>query len=473
MGSPVEGSRIVGTAPHACVSQRAAHVNIRTAPRCSDRYKVRRRHECAVSACHARSACRLRPPPRPTEAGASHPSSIHAWFEAQGHASGELIDSAAAATRASPGRARCSRSSGARCGLHRRRDAARTAKTPTSLRAAIAPWLAEARRTRRARLRHGPDGRPPLDQRSCIVAPLVAGRSVLGYLYADIDGATGRFDNADRDRLAALAAAGCGRRGRHLLESRAIRSELAERSADLARRNAELAVINSIQQAVGAALDFQAIVDVVGDKLREVFATGDMSIRWWDEAAGALSSLYSYEHGLRLPKGGFKPEPGTVVHRFVHEGRRPFVFGSVAEQLAAGHPVAAGTDRSRSLVIVPMLAGERLLGAVILENHERDNAFGPADVSLLQTVAGSTWARRSVQREELRGRAAARRRARGHQRHPGRHGRRARLPGHRRPRRRQAASGCSRPTPWSSAGWTSRPGCFRSCTGSSAPSGSA
>ena len=38
------------------------------------------------------------------------------------------------------------------------------------------------------------------------------------------------------------------------------------------QRNAELAVINSIQQAVGAALDFQSIVDVVGDKLREVFA---------------------------------------------------------------------------------------------------------------------------------------------------------------------------------------------------------
>ena len=36
------------------------------------------------------------------------------------------------------------------------------------------------------------------------------------------------------------------------------------------QRNAELAVINSIQQGAGAELDFQAIVDLVGDKLREV-----------------------------------------------------------------------------------------------------------------------------------------------------------------------------------------------------------
>ena len=39
-------------------------------------------------------------------------------------------------------------------------------------------------------------------------------------------------------------------------------------------------MINSIQQGVGAELDFQAIVDLVGDKLREVFRTGDISITW-------------------------------------------------------------------------------------------------------------------------------------------------------------------------------------------------
>ena len=35
------------------------------------------------------------------------------------------------------------------------------------------------------------------------------------------------------------------------------------------QRNSELAVINSIQQGLAAELDFQAIVDLVGDKLRQ------------------------------------------------------------------------------------------------------------------------------------------------------------------------------------------------------------
>ena len=44
---------------------------------------------------------------------------------------------------------------------------------------------------------------------------------------------------------------------------------------------------------------------------------------------------------------------------------------------------------SRSGVAVPIFAGERLLGIIALENHERDNAFGEAEVRLLSTVAAS------------------------------------------------------------------------------------
>ena len=71
---------------------------------------------------------------------------------------------------------------------------------------AITPWLDEASDTRQARLRHGPEGVPSIDQRSCLVAPLVAGQQVLGFLYADLDGLFGRFHDSDRDLLATLAA---------------------------------------------------------------------------------------------------------------------------------------------------------------------------------------------------------------------------------------------------------------------------
>ncbi len=49
-------------------------------------------------------------------------------------------------------------------------------ETAQALLQAITPWLDEARRTRQTSLRHGPDGAEPLEQRSCLVAPLLAQR---------------------------------------------------------------------------------------------------------------------------------------------------------------------------------------------------------------------------------------------------------------------------------------------------------
>ena len=48
------------------------------------------------------------------------------------------------------------------------------------------------------------------------------------------------------------------------------------------QRAAELAVINSVQQGLAAQLDFQAIIDLVGDKLRDMLHAGDIGIRLID-----------------------------------------------------------------------------------------------------------------------------------------------------------------------------------------------
>ena len=71
---------------------------------------------------------------------------------------------------------------------------------------AVTPWLEEAYSTGASRLRHGPAGAAPSLQRSCLVAPLVAPQGRLGCLYADIDGAQGRFEDGDRVLLSALAS---------------------------------------------------------------------------------------------------------------------------------------------------------------------------------------------------------------------------------------------------------------------------
>ncbi|HET8877272.1 MAG TPA: GAF domain-containing protein, partial [Casimicrobiaceae bacterium] len=219
---------------------------------------------------------------------------------------------------------------------------------------------------------------------SIIGAPIRGAQRVLGIIVIEDHEREHAFGDADLQALTTIGATlGTA------LENARLFDETQRLLKETEERNAELAVINSIQQAVAAELGFQAIVDVVGDKLREVFATGDMSIRWWDEATDLVHMLYGYEHGVRLHLPPRVLEPGTIRHRFYHDEREPIVLGSLDEQRARGIEAQPGTDQARSLLVVPVLAGERMLGSVHLENHERDGAYGPAEVRLLQTIASS------------------------------------------------------------------------------------
>ena len=256
----------------------------------------------------------------------------------------------------------------------------------------VAPWLDEARRTRSARLRHTPDGAAALDQRSHIVAPLIAQQRLLGVLYVDIGGGSGRFHDTDRNLIAMLASQAAVALDNAQF-AQGLEAKVTERTAELQASNArteqragELAIISSIQQGIAGSLDFQAIVDLVGDKLREVLQVEDIGIQWFDVANDRLLFLYAYEHGQRLR---LAPVPLPPAARRFLKTRKPERYGTAAEQIAAGLGAVPGTDQSLSNVIVPIIGSDRVLGILAMENYARENAYGEGELRLLQTVAAS------------------------------------------------------------------------------------
>ena len=93
------------------------------------------------------------------------------------------------------------------------------------------------------------------------------------------------FDEAQVRLLSTLAASmGVA------LENARLFDETQRLLKETEQRAAEMAVINSIQQGMAGSLDFQGIVDLVGDKLREVFKTGDMAIDWWDDSTACCTA---------------------------------------------------------------------------------------------------------------------------------------------------------------------------------------
>jgi len=258
----------------------------------------------------------------------------------------------------------------------------------------IMPSLTEVRRTRAVSLTYAPKDATELNQRSHVIAPLVAQRQLLGYLYVDIDGAFGRLREPDRALLGMLASqaavaldnAQWSQGLEKKVEERT--SELTASNASLEQRNAELAIINSIQHGLAAELDFQAIIDMVGDRLREVFNTPDLGIRWHDEKTNLSHYLYAYEHGKRLTIAPRPPTPGGLFET-MRRTRQPLVLNTAADYAKMAGGTVPGTDASKSLISVPIISGDRVLGTIVIENYERENAYGESELRLLTTIAAS------------------------------------------------------------------------------------
>jgi GAF domain-containing protein/CheY-like chemotaxis protein len=150
-------------------------------------------------------------------------------------------------------------------------------------------------------------------------------------------------------------------------------------------RVAELQIINSIQQGLAAELDFQAIVDLVGDKLREVLKTGEIGIRWYDEKQKLIHFLYEYEHGQRLAIKSISPT--TTPWEVLTSRREPLIRNTAREVAQTGN--IPGTDAAQSNVLVSIIGRDRVVGSIIVEDYEQEYAFGEAEVRLLTTVAAS------------------------------------------------------------------------------------
>ncbi len=108
-------------------------------------------------------------------------------------------------------------------------------------------------------------------EKSSVYVPLVAGDQVRGLInLIDVE-REHAFSDSDVRLLQTLANAMSV-----ALENARLFDETQRLFKETEQRAAELAIINSVQQALAAELDMQAIYDVVGDKIREIFNQADI-----------------------------------------------------------------------------------------------------------------------------------------------------------------------------------------------------
>jgi len=160
---------------------------------------------------------------------------------------------------------------------------------------------------------------------------------------------------------------------------------------ETSQRNAELAIINSVGDALARQLDFQGIIDVVGDKIHEIFQSDTVTISLYDPGANTIHHLYVIEHGERFY---LEPRPIEADRAHIIATRQPLVFGTIEEaqvwfRAHDGEVKLLGGEDPESWLGVPIIAGDRAIGVVSVQQIAEQHYFDEGDVRLLSTLATS------------------------------------------------------------------------------------
>ena len=155
------------------------------------------------------------------------------------------------------------------------------------------------------------------------------------------------------------------------------------------QRTAELAVINSVQDGLVREMNMDAIYELVGNRLCELFPdTQTLVIRTFDHAKGLENWQYAIEKGVRLYS---EPRVFNWLNKELIAERKPILINENFPEIAKSHggiTVSIG-EAPKSVLFVPMIVGDVVKGSVSLQNVDKENAFKESDLRLLTTLTNS------------------------------------------------------------------------------------
>jgi signal transduction histidine kinase len=212
--------------------------------------------------------------------------------------------------------------------------------------------------------------------KSLVFVPLIVSDKVTGCLSLQSLDREHAFAESDVQLLGTLA------------NSMSVALENARLFNETEQRNAELAVINSVQEGLVAEMNMQGIYELVGNRIFEVVNTQTLIIRTFSDDNELEHWVFVVEKGERIFA---EPRPLIWANKHLLKTKAPLIINENYSETANKY---GGTGVSKGLppksgIFVPMIVGDKVMGSISLQNVERENAFTDSDVRLLTTLTNS------------------------------------------------------------------------------------
>jgi PAS domain S-box-containing protein len=151
------------------------------------------------------------------------------------------------------------------------------------------------------------------------------------------------------------------------------------------QRVAELATINGVGQALSSQLDLDALIELVGERVRDTFEADIAFVALHDRRSGQIDFAYYYERGRRRNEPSIAYGEGLTSQ--ILESRAPLVLNR-SPQFEQHDAAPVGTP-VRSFLGVPIMHRDAAIGVISVQSIDEAGRFADADSRLLATIAAN------------------------------------------------------------------------------------
>jgi PAS domain S-box-containing protein len=152
------------------------------------------------------------------------------------------------------------------------------------------------------------------------------------------------------------------------------------------QRNAELAIVNQVSQALVAEPNLEALVQMVGEQLRQTFNADIAYVALLDPVTKVIHFPYEYGEQFTLLNLG-----EGLTSKIIESGKPLLINQDIEERRAALGATLIGRS-ARSYLGVPILSGNRATGVISVQSTQEEGRFNENDQRLLSTIAANVGA---------------------------------------------------------------------------------
>lgn len=209
--------------------------------------------------------------------------------------------------------------------------------------------------------------------RSWLGVPMIAKGRVIGAIAAQDVERDDAFDEGHLELMTTIAG------------QAAIAYQNVSLFQERQQRIEQLNVLNEVAQAISSTLELDELLEVVYLQASRIVDTTNFYIALYDEEKDEIVFPYVVDPGQHEdwhPRAKGEGLTGIVI-----DSRRPLLLptGAAGMYRESGREVHAGL--CRSWLGVPMLAEDRVLGVIAVQDYEREHVYNGEDLNLLSTVA--------------------------------------------------------------------------------------